>query len=169
MTKEQLPQAREGFPLSKNEQLFERVSDKRFQQLVFDPQTHIHEIKQDSNAFGEFLFVTVSHPKGQSRDILTFWGLGYHAYRERWLSAEWRFYETSSQSKSLQESLAPEEAKSLIEARRQAIQASLDAQMPQTARAALFEILADLTDEDGAVSKLEDLANFGFFFGDEDP
>src|SRR5688572_28166803 len=132
MTKEQSQLPLEGFSLSENERLFDRVSDKRFQKLVFDSQTTIHEVKVDTNRFGEFLFVTVSRVKGQSREILTFWGLGLHEHRERWLTEEWRFHETYSISNRLDKQLSHETAKQLIQERRNEIQEDVEEQTPQS-------------------------------------
>jgi hypothetical protein len=168
MTKETPQPTTEGFPLSENERLFDRVSDKRFHQLVFDAQTTIHEIKVDSNNYGEFLFVTVSRLKGPGREALTFWGLGFHDYRDRWFTEEWPFHETYSMSKSLEKKIPQDEAKQLIQERRNEIQEEADAQVAQSSIGALFEILADIGDEDGALSELEDLGYLGLFLDDED-
>jgi hypothetical protein len=167
MTKEQSQPQTEGFRLSENERLFDKVSDKRFQHLIFDAQTTIHEFKLDSNSYGEFLFVTVSRAKGQGREILTFWGLGYHEYRERWFTEEWSFHESYPSTKSLGQQLSHKEAKRLIQERKSEVEHEAQEQSPQSAMGALFEILADITDEDGALSELEDLGSLVFLLDDE--
>src|SRR5260221_663093 len=84
----------EGFGLTEHEQLYEHINHKRFLALLTDSETNVHHIDMSTNSFGEFLFVTMSRPVGEERSFLTFWGAGLHELRERWLTNEWRFYET---------------------------------------------------------------------------
>ncbi len=45
----------EAFAFTQRERLDERISDKRFQDLVNDERTAVHQIKVSSNNYGEFL------------------------------------------------------------------------------------------------------------------
>ena len=76
----------EVFGFTKKEQLYWRVSNERFEELIKDEGTHIHTIKASSNTFGEFLFVTTSRFGAQDRICMTFYGFGFHEYRERWFT-----------------------------------------------------------------------------------
>lgn len=155
MTKE-TPQASSGFGFTERERLFERISDKRFKALLADERTAVHHIEVSSNNYGEFLFVTMSRPVGQDRSFLTFWGLGFHERRERWLTDEWRWYETQQFLHQIPQKIAPEDAQALIQERIDEIAPYVTPPHPSK-RAKLFEMLADLTDEDGAETDLEDL------------
>ncbi len=73
----------ELFGFSENEQLFSRVSKERFLEFLRDEKTSIHEAMDSENNYGNFLFVTVSRPGSSGRVGITFYGLGYHEYRER--------------------------------------------------------------------------------------
>ena len=75
----------EVFGLTKKEQLNWRVNQARFEEILNDDQTIIHEIKDSTNNYGEFTFVTTSRPGDQGRISITFYGLGYHEYRELWI------------------------------------------------------------------------------------
>ncbi|GAB5491998.1 MAG: hypothetical protein Phog2KO_22130 [Phototrophicaceae bacterium] len=156
----------EGFELSKNEQLFERVSNLRFAELAFNPNTRIHEVKIDTNNYGEFLFVTVSRAKGNKRDVLTFWGLGLHEHRDRLIQDEWFYYKAHPFSEKTKKTISTDEAQELIRQRQNEIKDSK--QQEQSSMGALFEMLADLTDDDGALSELEDLRALGFLLDDEE-
>lgn len=156
----------EGFELSKNEQLFERVSNLRFEQLIFNPNTTIHEVKIDANNYGEFLFVTVSRANRNSREVLTFWGLGLHEHRDRLIQDEWFYYKAHSFSEKIKKALSIDEAQALIRQRQNEIKGSK--QQVQSSMGALFEMLADLTDDDGALSELEDMQSLGFLLDDPD-
>ena len=59
----------EIFGLTEREQLFSRIGKKRFEQILNDEQTVVHDIHEDANDFGDFLFVTTSRPGdvGKSR------------------------------------------------------------------------------------------------------
>jgi hypothetical protein len=146
----------EEFGLTNEEQLFYRVSQKRFEEIFADNQTIIHDIRESENDFGEFLFVTTSRPGNQSRIGMTFYSLGFHDPRERWITQEWFWYHSYLQPDKLEEKIEKDEAKNIIQRRRESIR-PLPSPTTQTWRGNLFELLADLTDEDGALAEMEDL------------
>jgi hypothetical protein len=152
----EIPQLNNEFGFTEREKLFERISDKRFKAILVDERTAVHHIEVSSNSYGQFLFVTMSRPVGQDRQFLTFWGLGFHESRERWLTEEWRWYETQQFLHQIPQKIAPEDALALIQERRDEIAPNVTPPH-QSKRAKLFEMLADLTDEDGAETDLEDL------------
>lgn len=155
-TKEQPQPQPEGFPFTERERLFYRVSDRRFQSFLADPKTTVYDIQLSTNTYGEFLFVSMSYPKAQGRDIATFFGLGFHDYRERWIAAEWFWYDSTTYTEIVSKTIPYSEARRLIEQRRAEIAPHL-AQPTQSAQGILFEILADVFDEDGAWSEMQDL------------
>lgn len=90
--------------------------------------------------------------------------LPYHEYRERWIDKEWTWYESTPSSETEREALTPEETIAIITERQAEIAPEVGRQT-QSSRGKLYEMLADLTDEDGALSELEDL---GELFDDDD-
>ena len=68
------------------------MSDRRFRAMLADEQTTIHKVEQDSNSFGEFLFITVSRPEAGKPQFWTFYGMGFHEFRERWYTQEWAWF-----------------------------------------------------------------------------
>jgi len=157
----------EVYGLTENEYLYWRVNQKRFQEILNDEKTIIHKIQESSNTFGEFLFVTTSRPGDQDRIGMTFYGQGYHEQRERWISKEWFWYETSIQPDKMQEKIEKEKAKELIQQHLERIQPYIQ-EDGQTNRGKLFEFLADLTDEDGALAEMEDLESYDSWLTDLD-
>jgi hypothetical protein len=143
------------------------VSQNRFEEIFDDQQSIIHKIGPSSNEFGEFLFVTISRPADRGRIGMTFYGLGYHEHRERWITEEWFWYQSEFQSDVLKQKVVKEEAKELLRKRRVEI-APLTSQNTQTERGKLFEILADLTDEDGALTEMEDLESLNGWLSELD-
>ena len=83
------------FGLTEQEQLTCRVSQEKFEEIFKDEKTYIHKVEISTNVFGEFLFVTASRPLKQGRLSMTFYGLGYHEARERWITQEWFWYQAS--------------------------------------------------------------------------
>ena len=158
MTKEHGQPPPEGFGLTDNEKLFDRVSHERFMALVFDENTTIHQLTIDGNNYGEFLFLTVSRPAEQGRECITFWGLGMHEYRERWLTKEWFWYRANQFPQTMKQKLSKEETEELLQARQEDI-APYVTEPRQSRRGQLFEMLADISDEDGAYSEIEDLGS----------
>ena len=105
----------EVFGISENERLYWRVNQERFQEILDNSATLIHEIKESSNNFGEFLFVTTSRQGDQGRVFMTFYGLGYHEFRERWITDEWFWYQANPLHDILSKRLEKEEAHELLE------------------------------------------------------
>jgi hypothetical protein len=157
----------EEFGLTEKEHLFWRVSQNRFEEILKDEQTLIHEIKESSNEFGDFLFVTASRPVKKERICMTFYGLGFHESRERWITNEWFWYQASSYPELLRQRLEKAGAKEMIKQRLESIEPLLN-KTTQTERGNLFEILADLTDEDGALAEMEDLESLEIWLRDVD-
>jgi hypothetical protein len=153
----------EQYGLTEQEALYWRVSQERFRAILDDEQTLIHHIRPDANEYGEFLFVTTSRPGMKDRVCMTFYGLGYHEHRERWISQEWFWFQDNPYPNLLQQTLSKEEAREQLEQRLAEIQPQLG-RNTQTAFGQLYEILADLTDEDGALAELEDMGELALVF-----
>jgi hypothetical protein len=131
--------------------------------IISEKQTIIHKIESSANNFGEFMFVTTSRSGEQGRIFMTFYGLGYHKYRERWLTKEWFWYQTVPHPDIQNPKVELEEATKILNIRLDQIapETHLDT---QTARGYLFELLADLKDEDWALDELENLERMGVMF-----
>lgn len=152
----------EVFGLTEKEALNSRISQERFQELLLDERTLVHEIKLSSNSYGEFLFVTASRPGQQSRVCMTFYGLGYHEQRERWIDQEWFWYQANQFPELLQRQVDKKDAQKLLQERIEDIRLQNGGET-QSERGRLFEILADLTDEDGALAEMEDLDSLDYW------
>lgn len=148
------PKPNEAFGFTEREILWDRISHSRFETILKDEQTSIHNVHLDRNNYGEFLFVTTSRPVGEGRSALTFFGLGFHEPRDRWMVDDWVWYETSVEGKNA--TLDKDEALSVIEERRAEVK-QYAAGHDQSQRGRLFETIADMTDDDGALAEFEDL------------
>lgn len=161
---EERPQPENIFSFTERERLFERISDARFQELLEDERTTVHRIELSANSYGEFLFVSLSLPQeaerpvGERASIVTLWGLGYHDYRERWIHQEWAWYRAYSRPELVEQMLDKEAAQKLLEERRNEIVPYVS-QITQSKRGKLYELLADLLDEDGALTEIEDMGD----------
>ena len=149
----------EVYGFTENERLYWRVNQERFDAILQDEQTFIHEIKESSNSYGEFLFVTTSRPSDQGRVGMSFYGLGHHDYRERWFTKEWYWYQTNIQPNMVGQQISKEETAEMLRQRLEDIRPYIEEENTQTERGRLFELLADLTDEDGALAELQDLGD----------
>ncbi|NLW72117.1 MAG: hypothetical protein GXY37_04420 [Chloroflexi bacterium] len=127
----------------------------------------MHALEESHNNYGEYLFVTLSRPGGKQRVFLTFYGLGFHEGRERWVYQEWYWYE-SVRGAGLERQRVPRDAaRQQIDERHRECQASASHDA-QTNRGRIFELLADLTDEDGAYIEMEDLPHWLLDADEED-
>lgn len=146
-----------AFGFTYTENLFNTISDERFLDLLRAADTVVHSAEVSSNAHGEFLFVTASRANGDRREVVGFWGQGFHDRRDRYLLDEWRWY-VSTHRLGADEAVEKEELLKLIAERRQELE--IDAKgYRQSARGEFYEQLADLTDEDGAATEMDDLGD----------
>lgn len=155
----------EEFGLTERERLFDKVSHERFLEILDDSKTKVHRIEESTNSFGEYLFVTISRPGKSKRIFITFYGLGYHEYRERWIADEWNWYQSVRGGELERENIPRQTAKQQIEERYREVKANAR-QDTQTRQGQLFEMIADLTDEDGALAEMQDLP--GWLLDDEE-
>jgi hypothetical protein len=152
----EVPINHDCFQFTEKEQLDDRISRARFMALVDDPNVDVNDIKVSTNAFGEFMFVTLSCRTKPGSEPLTFYGLGYHEQRERWITGYWRWYESIFDAKEL--GVIPKsEAKAQIQEREDFTRAGAATSPIPSQRAQLYSLMAHLTDEDGALTELEDL------------
>jgi len=152
------PKPYQTFGFTEREVLWDRLSHGRFEKILTDEQTHIHDVHLDSNSYGEFLFVTTSRPAGEGRSALTFFGLGFHEYRDRWMLDDWFWHETTVQEENATP-LPKDEALNAIEQRRQEVLGYAAGQI-QSERGRLFEAFAEMSDDDGALAEFEDLSEW---------
>ncbi len=165
MSKEH-PQPEEVYGFMEWETLYDRVTDARFRALIEDERTTIHKVEVAANSYGEFLFVSTSRAAGESRVCVSFFGLGYHDHRERWFTQEWFWYRANTFSEVLEKTVSKDEVGELLRQRREEI-APYASQQAQSGRGKLFEMLAELTDDDDAITELEDLGDLADLLGDE--
>jgi hypothetical protein len=162
MTKEQSPTDR-AFGFTEHETLYGKITHERFQAILQDEATTIHLMEESTNSYGSFLFVTVSRSGPTDRRYRTMWGAGFHEHRERWITDSWQWYETYRAKREELPLLDRDEALEQFQEHMAYIQATASPPQ-QSRRAQLFELIADVTDDDGALTELEDL---GWFDGED--
>lgn len=161
------PDSLEEFGFTEQERRLDRVSHDRLLEFLTDEATTVHRVEESYNNYGEFMFVTISRPGKTQRIFVGFWGLGYHEYRERWLTSEWHWYRANALPETVKQQIDREEAKDMLEKRLESLRPYVS-QQRQSERGELFEALADLTDEDGAYTEMQDLDDLAdWLLGDE--
>lgn len=159
-----------AFGFNEKERLYDRMRDERFLSLLRDEQTTVHQVTLDTNNFGEYFFVTLGRLSADTQQVMvTFFGLGFHEQRERWITEEWGWYTTAPMKARNDKEIPKAEAERLIQERRDQIAPYITDVQPSK-RAQLFALLADLTDEDGAYSEMEDLEGLmgGLLYEDDE-
>jgi len=154
MPRKEASQPNEPFSFSEHEQLFDHISDTRLQALLANPHTEVLSAEISSNSYGEFLFLkTRLHPDHTLEHTL--FGYGFHEHRDRWLIDEWFFYSAPPLSKKSETPLNTDEVFELLAQRKAEVSANAHSHR-QTRRGQLFDMIADLTDDDGALSDFDD-------------
>ncbi len=159
------PQSVDPFAFTEHEQLYDCISDGRFNEMIEDEATSIHKMEIAANSYGEFVFITLSREASGERGMVTMWGLGYHEHRERWIIDHWRWYRATQSLTTLEQQVTHEEAQELLAQRREEI-APYVSDESQTPSGKLFEMFADLLDEDGALAEMDDLESLFDDFDD---
>lgn len=144
------------FQFTERELLFDVVGTRHFLELMQAEETTIHQAELSTNSYGEFLFVTASRAREQQREVITFWGLGLHERRDRYLLDEWHWYQSYTPIDEQTVPIPKDEFLTLLTERRQALEEDGRGYV-QTKRGQFYEMLADLTDEDGAATEMDDL------------
>ena len=143
----------EIFGLTEEEASRLRVTDERLKELLASPNTTPHNLKLSTNTFGEFLFLTISQGIGEQRIYLTFYGFGYHKFRERWISNEWFWYQSQESMVDFSKQILKEGAMKKLEERLEKIKPNFGKDT-QTEHGRRFEHLADLFDDDAALAAM---------------
>ena len=159
------PTPGEEFGFTRQEQLFDRVSHERLLAFLDDETTTVHRVEESYNNYGEFMFVKISRPGQERRIWMTFWGQGYHEQRERWLADEWFYFRPNVFSGDEEQVLDTAEVKQHLHDRHDMVQ-GYARRTTQPERGKLFEALADLIDEDGACSEMQDLDDLADWLAD---
>jgi len=110
--------------------------------------------KTDYNSFGEFLFVSGFY----FGTLYTLWGLGIHEYRERKIM-NWRVNSGNEIIYKDKPAISLQEVLKKIRQRRKEVARWLDPE--QSEDGALFSTIADVSDEDSALSEISDLVEVG--------
>ena len=83
----------------------------------------------------------------------------FHEYRDRWFTDEWHWYQTYVNSESCKGEISKSDAVKQIEERKDEILPYAEKSI-QSEAGYLFETIADLTDDDGAIAEFDDLLGF---------
>ena len=149
----------EVFGITDEEVSRRRVNNESLNEILSNNNTSVHSVQISSNLYGEFLFLTCNRGIGAKRACMTFYGLGYHKYRERWLSEEWFCYHIPPSLVAGHKTVSKEDTEEVLAQRLADIRPHL-VENTQTERGRQFGILADLTDDDVALSVLRDLGMY---------
>ena len=160
------PKPYEVFGFTEQELLKWRVSDERLKEILNLEMTTVHAIKESTNIYGEFMFVTASRLAGLQRIGMTFYGLGYHEHRERWVIDEWFWYQTSPSSEIVRSTISKDEAETVLQERLERIRPEIRLDT-QTNYGFLFEKFADQTDDDAALAVMQTLGDLSDESNDE--
>lgn len=144
------------FGFTDHEALWDTVSDARVTELLHDPATTLHSVTEGDNSYGNFLFITASRTENGRTMYVTFSGLGYHEPRGRWIVNNWTFYTSNSRYGQGLGVITLAEVEQAIAERREDVEATREDTAPSEQQV-WFEILADMSDDDYALSIMGDI------------
>lgn len=132
------------------DELYSKITHEKF--LEFLKKYPIVSSSRGNNNYGEFRFITVMvtrkcYDGSEYKDAVTFYGNGYHEYRE-YSPETWSFYVGNGCLYSNKQELNRKTVIEEIENERKGMHFN------KTYTNNTFSVLADLMDEDGAYSEL---------------
>lgn len=145
--------------LTDKEQRSGCLDNVKFQKIIKAQDTVIHEVKKSFNHYGDFLFITLSRPGQNGRVFATFYGLGFHKYRERWIKDEWFWYQNIGNTGIQNARLTPDELEKELREYKEKTEATAKPDT-QTQRGKLFELFADFADDDAALAYMSEINIF---------
>lgn len=145
--------------LTEAEQRSGRISDTKFQEIIKAQDVLIHEVKESFNHYGTFLFITISRPGRNGRVFATFYGLGFHKNRERWIKDEWFWYQNIGNTGIQNTRVTQDEFEKELQEYREKTEAAIKPDT-QTQRGKLFELIANFADDDYALAYMSEINIF---------
>jgi hypothetical protein len=139
-----------------DENLFDKISLKRAKEIIQREDILIYSSEISYNTYGEFLFITFTYKER----IFVIYGLGEHCERERWVGD---FNINTGQEYNIRDTV-PIDKEEVLKQINERAKLKKHYTYEQSYRGELYDILADIGDEDGAASILED---YDFMLGDE--
>ncbi len=145
--------------LTETEQRSGLISDAKFQEIIKAQDVLIHEVKESFNHYGTFLFVTISRSGRNGRVFATFYGLGFHKNRERWIKDEWFWYQNIGNSDMQNTRITPDKFKKQLQEHKEKTEDMVKPDT-QTQRGQLFELIANFSDDDAALAYMSEINIF---------
>lgn len=150
--------------LTDRELLFDKISHKRMIQIINKPSVRVVSLKRDSNYHGEFLWISLVH----NNYYFTAYSMGFHEGKDRYITDEWSLVYFEKYSQDIRE-----KRNHVFRMDRQLVLDTIQKEQDECIRyqekhttseeGKLYELIAELSDEDGAYSMLED---FGYLMED---
>ena len=134
--------------LTENEALFSRVSYSRLKEIIKNPDVEVAELERTTNTYGEFLFISIMEKENPFP--IVFYGFGIHEYRSQYLNDTIHYYSGNliDEPKRISKAYALK----TIE-KNHSKWKKIEAREP-IEEDTLFSEMADIADEDGAMSML---------------
>ena len=138
--------------------MFGSLNNKEFINLL-DKAVFCYNYNISYNSYGEFLFISLA-VLNENRELegYTFYGLGYHEYRRRYITETWEYYKDQFFHKYKRQyaknTIPISDIKQVIIERQHEIE-EMKKKYPEKPNQ-LYEFVADLTDEDAAITLMEE-------------
>lgn len=143
---------RNPFGITKDEALWDRVTFERVKELVRHPQAKVVDCSRGANNWGEFRFVTLVI----GEYALCVYGHGWHEYKEEYVSG-WSV-NCANYWKEYKEHPGLNKGQVIRELEAEAPDYEPVTRTKRKSESAyLFSMLAEMGDEDGAYTELQDL------------
>jgi len=133
---------------TENEDLWDRISLERGIEIINKEDVVVYSCELSRNYYGEFLFLTIKYED----DIINMWGLGEHSYREKWID----YFNIDRGDGREITGKVPLDIAIIMNQIIERKELGKSYTLKQSRKGELYELLADIGDEDGAASMMDD-------------
>ncbi len=136
---------------TEDERLWENISYKRLKEIIKMPNVRVVNYSIDTNSFGTFKFITIDY--NNSKDRITFYGLGFHEYKDSYVHSIFKFYTSYKHSDDIEKILNKSDILQNLEEEYELLKEDVISHK-QSREGEEFQLIAEMTDDDSAISMI---------------
>jgi len=142
---------------NEEENLWSSLSYDRIKEILLRPEIRVLSFSLSENSYGRFWFLTIDTK--DSRDKIVFHGLGHHELRNRYILDKFDYYCPCKFPEEKIDVLDKDTIINKLEAEYVKFKRYCQANpLERDSHDKMFEQLADMSDDDAALSMMEDMA-----------
>lgn len=143
------------FGITEDEHMWKRISYNRLLEIIKQDDVHVVGMGRDTNSYGEWNFIELEKDGPGPR--IEFYGHGWHEHKEKFLVNNWSYYRVGSYNQPEEHLDKKYVLQELQKEHKMYTERAKTASGRRSEKAKIFSLLAETSDEDGALTMMEDM------------